>query len=229
MYLTEMGSVDYKKALELQHRIVKLKEDSFSDILLLVEHPSVITVGHRGKEENILVSKDFLKDKEFSLLHVERGGDVTCHEPGQLVGYPLIRLKNFNLKVKDFIEKIEEVIIETLKTYSVTGRRNKLNNGVWIGKKKIASIGIRLKKWISFHGFSLNVNNDLYGFSLIRPCGLKDVGVTSIKEVTGKEIPVEEVSKELIKNFSHIFNIKFQVLSPEELFERIEFFEDKKT
>ncbi len=225
MYLVNAGLIDYKKSLDLQHKIVNLKEKSFPDVLLLLEHPPVITIGHRGNESNILVSGSELEKRRIPIFYVERGGDVTYHGPGQLVGYPIVRLKNFELKVKEFIENLEEVIILTLSDYSITGTRNPVNNGVWIGNSKIASTGIRLKKWISFHGFSLNVCTSLEEFGLIKPCGLEGVGVVSMEALKGRKFDLTHVSKNLTEHFSKVFNCNLEEISLEELLERMKEFE----
>ena len=216
MYVINLGIFDYEKCHELQKKIVKLKENNFPDVFILVEHPPVITLGHRGKKENILVSEEELKKRNILNLRIERGGDVTYHGRGQLVGYPIIKLTDYKLKVRDFIEKLEEILIVTLKNYNIRGTRNEINHGVWIGNNKIASIGIGIKRWVTFHGFALNVNTHIEEFNMIKACGLDNTGIISMEKIAGKEFSLSEVSGIICHNFSKIFNISLEEISYEE-------------
>ncbi|MEQ8187586.1 MAG: lipoyl(octanoyl) transferase LipB [Candidatus Eremiobacterota bacterium] len=220
MYVINSGYFDYERCHELQKKIVIFKENNFPDVLILVEHPPVITIGHRGKKENILISEEELKKRNISVLRIERGGDVTYHGPGQLVGYPIIKLTDYKLKVREFIERLEEVLIVTLKNYNITGTRNEINHGVWIGNNKIASIGIGIRRWITFHGFALNVNTHIEEFNMIKACGLDNTGIVSMKKIAGKEFPLSEVSGIICHNFSKIFNISLEEISYEEFLMR---------
>ncbi|MEQ8172539.1 MAG: lipoyl(octanoyl) transferase LipB [Candidatus Eremiobacterota bacterium] len=216
MYVINSGYFDYKHCHELQKKIVALKEIDFPDVFILAEHPPVITLGHRGKKENIFLSEEELKKRNISTLRIERGGDVTYHGPGQLVGYPIIKLTDYKLKVREFIERLEEVLIVTLKNYNITGTRNEINHGVWIGNNKIASIGIGIRRWITFHGFALNVNTHIEDFNMIKACGLDNTGVVSMEKIAGKEFSLSEVSGIICHNFSKIFNISLKEISYEE-------------
>jgi lipoate-protein ligase B len=222
MYFINLGLLDYEKCLQLQHKIVKLKEDNFPDLFILVEHPPVITLGHRGKRENILISEEELKKRNILKLKIERGGDVTYHGYGQLVGYPIIKLTDYKLKIREFIEKLEEIIILTLGYYGIHGSRNSLNHGVWIENNKIASIGIAMKRWITFHGFALNVNTDISEFNMIKACGLDNAGVISMKKINDKQFSLSEVSGIICNNFAKIFNVKPEEISFGDLSKKID-------
>lgn len=193
--------IEYKEGLKLQKLYEEKSLNAKTDFLLLLEHYPVITIGKSGNSLNILFNEDALKNKEVSVYHTDRGGDVTYHGPGQLVGYPILNLRYYKKDVKWYIKSLEEVLINVLNEYGIKAEIIPKLIGVWVKNKKIASIGVRIRKWITTHGFALNVNNDLTPFSYIIPCGIKDVDITSMKEVLNKEIDMKKLKKNIIKEF----------------------------
>ena len=198
---------DYKEVWELQKLVhQKRVENKISDTLILVEHNPVITMGKSGKKDNLLIPTKLLKEKGIEFYNIERGGDVTYHGPGQLVGYPIFNIRDGLTGIKPFIEKIEDVIIATLDEFNIKGEKKEKLIGVWTKEGKICSIGIAVKQWISFHGFALNVNTDLSHFDYIVPCGLKDVAMTSMQKILHRTIPLDDVKDSIIKNFGRLFD-----------------------
>jgi len=193
--------IEYKEGLKLQKLYEEKSLNSKTDFLLLLEHYPVITIGKSGNSLNILFNEDALKNKGVSVYHTDRGGDVTYHGPGQLVGYPILNLRYYKKDVKWYVKSLEEVLIKVLNEYGIKAEIIPKLIGVWVKNKKIASIGVRIRKWITTHGFALNVNNDLTPFSYIIPCGIKDVDITSMKEVVNKEIDMKKLKKNIIKEF----------------------------
>jgi lipoate-protein ligase B len=178
---------------------------------MLLEHPPTITVGKSGKLDNILVSQEQLTQKGISLVFIDRGGDVTYHGPGQLVGYPIIDLGERGRDAHQYIRDLEEVIIRTLDDFSIKGVRDSSHAGVWVRDEEIAAIGLSLRKWVTMHGFALNVNTDLAPFSLINPCGFANRKATSISRLTGDEIPMLTVIEFLTTHFAEIFNARLEL------------------
>jgi len=203
----DLGMEDYKKVWNIQKLIhQKRLEDKISDTLILVEHKPVITIGKGGKDNNILISMKLLKEKGVEFYRIERGGDVTYHGPGQIVGYPIFNIKDGFAGIKPFIFKIEDAVISALDDFKIEGKKKERQIGVWTDNGKICSIGIAVQRWVSFHGFALNVNTDLKYFDLIVPCGLKGIRMTSMGEILKKEVPIDEVKKAIERNFARIFN-----------------------
>lgn len=212
----KLGIVNYKKALELQLSLLnKIKRGEVGDTLLLLQHPPTFTVGRRGKREHLLKNHEELKDKGMHVEIVGRGGDITYHGPGQLVGYPILDLNNHKYDIRLFLRNIEEVIIDALSDFDITGERKKEYTGVWVRDEKIASIGIGVKKWTTYHGFALNVNTDLSYFDIIVPCGIPGIKMTSIRELSGnkKDIGMSEVKESIIGAFSRVFKMNPHVSS----------------
>jgi len=215
-------NLDYSAGLSLQEElhaaVVSRFNDNTTGYLLLCQHNPVITVGRFGKQDNILLSCEDLEKKMIKIYRTDRGGDVTFHAPGQLVVYPIINLKGFKLGVKSYVRQLEETVIGVLKHFGIEGERIEGYPGVWLGKKKIASIGVHVKSHVTAHGFALNVNTDLSYFSFIVPCGIKNIQVTSIERVLGKEIPVQKVVSIVLEVFAKVFNAKIihPCLSPEQ-------------
>jgi lipoate-protein ligase B len=205
-----LGTVNYKNALELQISLLnKIRRGEVGDTLLLLEHPPTFTVGRRGKPENLLKNHEELKNSGIYFEIVGRGGDITYHGPGQLVGYPILDLNNHKCDIHLFLRNIEEVIINALGDFDISGERKRDYTGVWVGDEKIASIGIGVKKWTTYHGFALNVNTDLSYFSMIVPCGIPGIKMTSIRELSGnkKDIGMSEVKDSIIGSFSRVFKM----------------------
>ncbi|MDE5975244.1 MAG: lipoyl(octanoyl) transferase LipB, partial [Muribaculaceae bacterium] len=210
----------YGEALGLQRDIFirkvegKRAGERSRDILFLAEHPSVVTMGRRAKEENLLLSEELMRERGVELFHIERGGDVTYHGPGQLVAYPILNLDNYGLGVKDYVTLLEEAVIMTIKHFGISGKRDEGATGVWIGEgerlRKICAIGVKCSRFCTMHGLALNVNTDLRGFEMINPCGFTDRGVTSIAKETGREMDMREV-KEI---FTECFRTLFQPRIP---------------
>lgn len=199
---------EYNTALDIQLELVeKRKTDLIPDILLLLEHPPTLTVGRRGNQQNLLVSEEYLAQKGIHFKEISRGGDITFHGPGQLVGYPIMDLKYLNKDVHLYLRLIEEFLIYFLYGYGIRAKRYKGVTGVWTEGRKIASIGIGVKRWVTYHGFALNVNNDLSFFDLIIPCGLYNVQMTSMEKETGSgDININTIQDEIINNFARTFN-----------------------
>ncbi|MGH7801086.1 MAG: lipoyl(octanoyl) transferase LipB [Thermodesulfobacteriota bacterium] len=204
MYLDQ---VDYSKCLSLQRELQK--KVSFNNqsegFLLLVQHKPVVTIGRFGKESNILLPENEMKKRGIEIWRIERGGDVTFHGPGQLIGYPIINLVHYQLGVKSYVQMLEEALINVLKKFGIEAGRIKEHPGVWVGKEKVAAIGVYVKDSTTMHGFALNVNTDLDYFSLIVPCGISNMGVTSMKKILGEDIPLRQVAAIFAKEFGAVF------------------------
>lgn len=206
-----LGLTDYKKALEIQEKLLVLRQkDMIEDVLLLVEHPPVITVGRSGSYSNIMLSQDHLKSMGVSVYEVNRGGDVTYHGPGQIVGYMIMDLNKQGRDIHGFVGKIGEVFIRLLKEeYNISANMSRAKyTGVWIADEKITAIGIAVKKWVTMHGFAFNVNTDLENFKWIYPCGIKDRGVTSLKQVTGVTQNFEKLNDCVLNYFCKVFDLE---------------------
>lgn len=216
---TDLGLRDYKECWDLQEamlsEIIAHKRNtgkpSEMNHFLLVEHSHVFTLGKSGNENNMLAQGDFLKKIEASFYKINRGGDITYHGPGQIVGYPIIDLEYYKIGVREFIGKMEDAIIVTIGEFGLEGGRKEGATGVWLEwthpsrARKICAIGVRVSRFVTMHGFALNVNTDMRYFSYINPCGLT-FGVTSIQqELTGRKIPIEEVKEILKRNFNRIY------------------------
>jgi len=216
----ELPIVEYQKARDIQgHLLSARKEKIFdSDIVLILEHPPVFTLGRRGGLENLNVSQSFLKESKIPVIHVERGGDITFHGPGQIVVYPIINLEKSRLAVTDYVNNIEEVMIQTAKDFGVRAQRNGLNRGVWVGRKKLGSIGIAVRKGISFHGMALNVNLSLEPFNWINPCGLQNIKMTSIQKEVTHPVSMLHVRQAIKQHFASIFKIELVATDIKELY-----------
>jgi lipoate-protein ligase B len=210
---------NYNKALALQHRLVASRKKKLlnSDLVLLLEHPAVFTLGRRGGLSNLIVSPDYLKKKGIAIVPAERGGDITFHDIGQLIAYPIVNLRANQLSVTDYVSALEEVMIGAAAKLGVTAVRRDLNRGVWVGARKLGSIGIAIRHGITFHGMAFNVNLSLTPFDWIRPCGLHNVRVTSLARERSQPVNMEDVREILIKQFEFVFNIHFQVMTLESL------------
>ncbi len=205
-YIVNLGIVDYAKALDLQHHLwSKRIVEEVPDLLLLLEHPHVITLGRRGDVSHLLVSPDILEAMKIPIFHTERGGDLTYHGPGQLVVYPIFNLKDYGYRLIQYVSQLEEVILSVLRDFGIEGRRDSSNRGVWVGGDKIASIGVAIKRWVSLHGLALNYTTDLKYFSLIHPCGLRGKKMTSMEKVLGRDILREELTKSIVFHFKKVF------------------------
>jgi len=201
-----LGLVSYDDGLRLQERSVeRLRSGDAPEQLLLLEHPHVFTLGRGADSSNILADQQQLQSNSVEVHETGRGGDVTYHGPGQLVGYPIINLKPDRCDVHRYVRDIEEVLIRTIAEFGVTGTRIAGLTGVWVGNEKIGAIGVRIARWITSHGFALNVNTDLSYFKMIVPCGITDKGVTSLSRLVGRSIDTREVSQTTAVNFGRVF------------------------
>jgi len=204
-----LGLVSYGTALETQRELVAARQTGEArDQLLLLEHPAVITVGVSGRShrDHVLASSVELQDRGIELLDVPRGGDVTYHGPGQLVGYPIIDLKPDRCDVHRYVRDLEEVLIRTAASFGVVAGRVAGLTGVWVGNDKLAAIGVRLSRWVTSHGFALNVAPDLDQFRLIVPCGLAGRGVTSLEQLTGSVPPRPDLEAVVAAEFARVFD-----------------------
>ncbi|MEO0144527.1 MAG: lipoyl(octanoyl) transferase LipB [candidate division WOR-3 bacterium] len=206
------GLIEYEKALEIQKILHKLrKEQKIPDTLWLLEHEPVITFGRRGKEDNLKVPTDYLKEVGIKIYYVERGGDVTYHGPGQIIGYLFFKINDLR-EIRAFVRRLEQAIILTLKKLNINAHQIENYTGVWVGNNKICAIGIAVKDWITFHGFALYLNPIMEHFNYIIPCGIKDKGITSIYKESGIN-DKELVKSMLILAFEETFNIKFKSIN----------------
>jgi lipoyl(octanoyl) transferase len=210
--LRQLGRIDYASALELQQQLAgRRKEGLIPDQLLLLEHPHVITMGRNGHLENLLAGDDVMARAGISFYPTDRGGDVTYHGPGQLVGYPILDLRDWQRDVGAYVRAVEETIIATLAEYGIEAGRIPKLTGVWVGEHKIAAIGVHLSRWVTSHGFALNVSTDLSYFQYIVPCGLAKP-VTSMAAL-GVRAGLEEVGRTLASHFGRVFNC--EMLAPD--------------
>ncbi|RJQ50166.1 MAG: lipoyl(octanoyl) transferase LipB [Desulfobacteraceae bacterium] len=177
------------------------------DVVLFLEHLPVFTLGRRGGRENLKVPESFLDESKIPIVHVERGGSITYHGPGQIVVYPIIDLKNSPFSVIEYVTCLEEVMIRTLAAWGIPAERNRLNRGVWVNDCKIGSLGVAIRRGVSFHGFSLNVSVSMEPFKWMHPCGLKDVGVTSMSCELAQDVPVAGVLETMKKQMSDVFHV----------------------
>lgn len=215
--LLSLGRVEYGRALQFQRRLWQMRVDNeVPDTLLLLEHPPVITLGKSGKTANLLVSEDELRRRGIGLYRIERGGDITFHGPGQLVGYPVFHLKQGLVGVRPFVERVEQALVNALGRLGVDAGTRPGYVGVWCGQRKIASIGIAVKRWVTFHGFALNVSTDLSYFELMNPCGLGEVRMTSVREEGGNDSDAE-VRAKVAAGFEAVLGRQFQRNLPRSL------------
>lgn len=226
--LTDLGRKDYQETWDLQegifHSIIdkkvvnrKLPEEEQTETqseFLFVEHPHVYTLGKSGDASNLLINEDTLKAKGATFVKVNRGGDITYHGPGQIVGYPILDLDNFFTDIHLYLRNLEEVIIRVLAEYGLKGERSEGETGVWLDvgtpyTRKICAMGVRTSRWVTMHGFALNVNSDLAYFDYIIPCGIRGKSVASLHAELGRELDMEEVKEKIKKHFLDIFESEF--------------------
>lgn len=226
VYLQDLGLKDYKETWDFQEelfqKIIDLKIDNRRNnaghntpsYFLFVEHPHVYTLGKSGDMTNLLLNETQLIAKGASFYKINRGGDITYHGPGQIVGYPLLDLENFFTDIHKYMRLLEEVIILTLADYGLQSERSSGETGVWLDvgtpfARKICALGVRSSRWVTMHGFALNVNTDLGYFDNIIPCGIKGKAVTSMEVELGKKIPLDEVKEKILKHFKTLFKVEF--------------------
>ena len=203
------GRLPYREALALQEALLEARPQDDADVLVLLEHPPVITCGRGAKEENLLLPPEELARRGIELARIGRGGDVTYHGPGQLVGYPIVDLGIVDRDLHRYLRQLEEVLIVALATYGVRGERIVGKTGVWVDGEKIASIGVGVRRWVSWHGFALNLGDDLDGFSAIVPCGLPGVRMTSLEHVLARPVSRHEAEERIIHSFATVFDCDY--------------------
>lgn len=233
MIYKDLGIIDYKSAWDYQEELVQENREikvgarmestvngqqstvnSTTNYLLFCEHPAVYTLGKSGSMKNVLLSEKEMEEKEIEFFKTNRGGDITFHGLEQVVGYPILDLENFYTDIGRYLRELEEVIIKTIAEYGLKGERSNGETGVWIEpgitgrERKICAMGIRCSRWITMHGFALNVNTDLVYFENIIPCGIQNKQVTSIEKELSKKVSLEEVKEKLKKNFSDVFDVE---------------------
>ncbi|HZW39339.1 MAG TPA: lipoyl(octanoyl) transferase LipB [Ignavibacteriaceae bacterium] len=204
----DLNLLDYQEAWDLQKNIHQLRaSNTVPDFLLLLEHPNTYTLGKTANSNNLISDKNYLDKNNISVYNIDRGGDITYHGPGQLVGYPIISLEDWKKDTHKYLRSIEEVIIKTLKEYNINAGRNPLYTGVWIENRKICAIGIKVSRWVTMHGFAFNVNTNLNLFKGIIPCGIKEENkdVTSLEKELGKHIELNEVKEIVLTKFKEEF------------------------
>jgi lipoyl(octanoyl) transferase len=205
----QLGVLDYAQALRLQQEKVALrKAGAIPDTLLLLEHPHVYTLGRNAKRENLLVSSQQLAELDAQVYESDRGGDVTYHGPGQLVGYPILDLTKHRRDLSWYMRSLEEVFIGVARDFGIRAGRLAGSPGVWVGNEKLVAMGVHVSSWITSHGFAFNVNPDLGYFNWIVPCGLRDKGVTSLQKLLGKHAGMKAVAERVIEQFGKIFQLE---------------------
>lgn len=200
MMIEDLGTVGYREAFQLQEGLVAdVSREERRERFLLVEHPPVYTIGRGGDEENVL-------DPSIEVVRINRGGDITFHGPGQLVGYPIVRLGKRGKDLRRYLRFLEEVLIRAVADFGVSSFREPGKTGVWTDFGKLASIGVAVRRWVTMHGFALNVNNDLTWFDRIHPCGIRGCSMTSLKELCGHEVPMAEVKARVAVRFYELID-----------------------
>ncbi len=215
-WLLDLGRVEYQRTRAWQRGLVKMRKEGLArDTIIFVEHPPVITVGRNGHQENF-------ENVDIEPVYVERGGDVTYHGPGQLVVYYIFNLARRGRDLHLFMDRVQQGIIEVLAEYGIKARQDSENTGVWVGKEKIASIGIAVKNWVTYHGSAINLNTNLDEFLQINPCGLESNVMTSAAKLLGKPVSMSEFGRHLIQKYQDIFGTIFEPIDLEVLADEIE-------
>lgn len=223
--ILRLGLSNYASTWDLQKKLFDLRLlNKIDDTLILCEHPHTYTVGKNGVDnvsKHLLMNKDELRRNDISVFEIDRGGDITYHGPGQIVGYPILNLNNYYRDIHRYLRDIEEVIIQTLAVFGITGKRIDTITGVWIdtprGPEKICAIGVKVTRWITMHGFALNVNSNLDFFSNIIPCGITDKGVTSMENILGNKLELYNIEGSVVKSFENVFHVESQITDKEHL------------
>ena len=208
-HVEHLGLVNYTDGLFLQReRVAARKAGTIPDTLLLLEHPHVYTLGRNAKKDNILLSTELLAARGVQVFDIDRGGDVTYHGPGQLVGYPILDLAQHRRDIAWYMRSLEEVLIRVAGDYGIEAGRLAGAPGVWVGNDKLAAMGVHISRWVTSHGFAFNANTDLRYFEWIVPCGLRDKGVTSLQKLLSRRIEMDEVAEKVVLNFGRVFELE---------------------
>ncbi len=211
--VVNLGRIDYLSGYAYQRKVVDgIIKNFFPDTLILCQHPHTFTTGRLGKETNLLINRNYLRKRKIDFFVINRGGDITYHGPGQLVIYPIFDLNKHKKDLKFFLSNLEQVIIDFLEEFEIIAKRKPGYTGVWVNNKKIASIGISVRKWISFHGLAINLNTDLEFFSMIKPCGL-EIEMTTMEREIGKKINFALAKKIILQKFIAVFYQNKNILS----------------
>ncbi|MFQ5512620.1 MAG: lipoyl(octanoyl) transferase LipB [Candidatus Krumholzibacteriia bacterium] len=206
MRVHDLDTMPYDEAFALQKRTVqRLQSGGGEETLYLLEHPHVVTLGRNASAASLIAGKTLLESRGVTVVETDRGGDATYHGPGQLVGYPIIALEPGRRDIRRYVADVEEVLLRTLAGFSIEARRDDVHRGVWVAGRKIASVGIRISRWVTCHGFALNVDTDLSYFSLIHPCGISSCEMTSIRREIGRDIDMAAVKETIVRHFSDVF------------------------
>ncbi len=202
----DLGTIDYKEAWELQRYIFDQRyKNEIDDTLLLLEHPQTYTLGKTADRQNLVGNEEYIRKNNISVYDIDRGGDITYHGPGQIVGYPIFNLNDWKKDTHKYLRALEEILIQTCADYGLTAEKNTKYTGVWIEDRKIGAIGIKVSRWITMHGFAFNVNTDLSLYNGIIPCGINDKGITSLKKELNREIDIQEVKTKILNQILKIF------------------------
>src|SRR5882757_7223116 len=228
----DLGLIGYAEAWELQKRVVAArKADAIEDVLLFCEHPPVITLGRSGKRENLLASEHVLRQKGVEFHASDRGGDITYHGPGQIVGYPILNLGAIRRDVVWYVRMLEEAMIHATAEFGITAERVAGKTGIWVKsgetEEKLGAIGVRISRWVTSHGFAYNVSTDLRYFDLIVPCGIANRKATSLEKLLGRSLDSQEVERRLAMRFGEVFGREMKKAAREELLEKLEHVEQQ--
>jgi len=222
--VVDLGRISYSEALDLQNQLLRLRQQGrIGDVLLLLEHPDVLTIGRSGHRSNLLISEEERNRRGVQVYDINRGGDITYHGPGQIVGYPIIDLSSMGKSVRTFVRNLEEVFIRLLnREYHIPAGRDPAHTGVWIGEKKITAIGLAVKRWVTQHGFAFNVNTDLSHFQWIVPCGIADKGVTSMADQLGRAVDFQKVKNQVADYFAQVYQREIERMEKQQLYEVVQ-------
>ena len=204
------GLIKYEDGLRMQLTAFdKVKNEEYEGILFILEHYPVYTIGTGGGWENLLCSRKYLEEQGIDIVEINRGGNITYHGPGQVVAYPVFNLSNLNYDAHRYIESLEQVVINVLNEYGIEGSRKPEYKGVWINDKKISAVGVHIRKWITSHGLSFNINMDKNYFNQINPCGITEFGIASLEDYV-ENIHITDIKQKLVNSFSNVFDIQFE-------------------
>jgi lipoyl(octanoyl) transferase len=222
LLIVELGLITYTEAFQLQERVVAARKlHAIDDVLLLCQHPHVVTLGRNGKRENLLASEHVLRQKGVELQFSNRGGDITYHGPGQIVGYPILDLAGIKQDVHWYVRTLEELMIRASGEFGIVAYRIPGKTGVWVDatphEEKLAAIGVHISRWVTSHGFAYNVATDLRYFDLIVPCGISERKATSLEKLLDRSVPLDEIKPRLVQHFAELFGFERRAVSFDEL------------